>query len=65
VAGVPALKVEIPPTLADFMIIFQYQDKMFVVFPADDPMNIDDPAKAEHLSLFYKVLGTFRFETVR
>ena len=44
------------------MIIFQYQDKMFVVFPADDPMNIDDPEKAEHLVLFFKVLGTFRFD---
>jgi hypothetical protein len=62
IVGIAALKVEIPPTLADFVIIFPYQDKMFIVFPADDPMNIDDPAKAEHLSLFNKVLGSFRFE---
>jgi len=61
VAGIAALKVEIPPTLADFVIIFPYQDKMFIVFPADDPMNNDDPVKAEHMALFYKVLGTFRF----
>jgi hypothetical protein len=61
VDGLPALKVEIPPTLADFVIIFAYQDKLFVVFPAVDPMNIDSPAKAEQLSLFYKVLETFKF----
>lgn len=63
VAGIPAIKVEIPPTLTDFVVVFPYHDKMFAIYPTDNPMVIDDPAKDAQLALFYKILGTFRFIT--
>jgi hypothetical protein len=61
VAGMSALQVEVPPTLTDFVVIFPYHEKMFVIYPTDNPIIEDDPVKAEHMALFYKVLGTFRF----
>ena len=61
VAGMSALQVEVPPTLTDFVVIFPYHDKMFVIYPTDNPIIAVDPVKAEHMALFYKVLGTFRF----
>jgi hypothetical protein len=61
VDGMSALQVEVPPTLTDFVVIFPYHDKMFVVYPTDNPIIAVDPVKAEHMALYYKVLETFRF----
>jgi len=63
VDGIPALKVEIPPTLADFVIIFPYQDKMFVIYPTDDPIVADDSAKAAQIKLFYEILRMIKFDS--
>lgn len=63
VAGSSALKVQIPPTLTDFIIFLPYQDKMFKIHPSGDPFNTGDTAKGETLNLFYKVLGTLTFGT--
>jgi hypothetical protein len=63
VAGRTALKVQIPPTLTDFIIFLPYQDKMFMINPSGDPFDTDDPAKGETLDLFYKVLATLTFRT--
>jgi hypothetical protein len=60
ISNIQALKVVIPPTMADFTLLLPVKNKMIVISPTGDPIIQDDPVKSQALEIFNKIMLTFQ-----